>query len=346
VSCLTFCDAITLHCLNHDSRGHHAAWVGTQGLTMAWIFGTRGHDTMRGSTGDDLFFNSIGDDTMYGGYGNDTFYSGPGADNFFGEGGNDTVDYSAGAQAATPTWLGVDGVIVSLAEGWGVAATETGYDHYSSIENVTGSNYSDFIIGDGNANIIRGLSGNDFISGGGGADTLNGGNGIDWLGYDGSASRVVVDILNNTASGGDATGDTISGFENLSGSSFSDILSGTNGENIINGHGGNDTINGRGGNDTINGGEGNDTLTGGSGADTFVFDENTNSGSDVIKDFAAGDRIHFNYDGNGGFTTSYTFDTSTNGFDVTFDFANAGSVLLDNVAIGDLTAALNSVDFV
>ncbi len=80
-----------------------------------------------------------------------------------------------------------------------------------------------------------------------------------------STARVVVDLLNNTASGGHATGDSISGFEDSTGSRYSDVLSGGNDDNRINGGRGADSINGRGGNDMINGGEGNDVLTGGSG---------------------------------------------------------------------------------
>ncbi len=251
---------------------------------MAIRNGTAGNDTLTGTNDADFFFAGAGDDTMFGGYGNDTFYASAGQDFMFGESGSDTVDYSAVTEQ--PSFLGFNGVYVVLQEGWGAELGTSARDYYSSIENVTGSNFNDAIQGDGNANIIRGLNGNDFIEGAGGADTLEGGNGIDGLIYATSNARVVVDLLNNTASGGHAAGDVISGFENLAGSSYSDILSGTNGANIIEGGEGNDAINARNGNDTIDGGRGNDVLTGGSGFDTFVFSTfDDNTGTDRIMDF-------------------------------------------------------------
>jgi hypothetical protein len=76
--------------------------------------------------------------------------------------------------------------------------------------------------------------------------------------------------------------DTLSGFENLTGSQFDDILSGTSGAN---------TVIGGAGNDKITGGGGSDVLVGGAGADTFIFKtvpDSAPSLSDVITDFLAG----------------------------------------------------------
>jgi Ca2+-binding RTX toxin-like protein len=268
-------------------------------MAMAIRNGTAGNDTLNGTSLDDSFFSGDGDDTMFGGAGNDTFYASAGQDFMFGGSGSDTVDYSAITEQ--PSFLGFNGVYVVLQDGWGGEMGASAPDYYSSIENVTGSNFNDAIQGDGNANVIRGLAGDDFIEGMGGADTLEGGTGNDGLIYTHSNARVVVDLLNNTASGGHAAGDVISGFENLAGSDFNDILSGTNGANILEGGDGNDTINGRGGNDTIRGGDGNDILTGGSGADTFVYYENFySSGTDRITDFNVhSDTIRFDVDGNG-----------------------------------------------
>lgn len=52
-----------------------------------------------------------------------------------------------------------------------------------------------------------------------------------------------------------------------------------------------DTIYGNGGNDTITGGQGSDTIWGGAGNDRFVFTDARTIGSDLIKDFATGDKI-------------------------------------------------------
>jgi Ca2+-binding RTX toxin-like protein len=315
---------------------------------MAWYYGTRNNDTMRGGNGDDLFWGNDGNDTLFGGSGNDTFYGGAGEDFFFGEFGNDTVNYASATQAQN-SFFGWNGVYVNLEDGLGGEISGTTLDHYSSIENVTGSNFNDGIIGDDNANVIRGLGGDDFIVGQGGGDTLIGGDGIDTVSYYGSSARVVVDLLSSTASGGDATGDVISGFENVNGSELNDILSGSNGANVLKGSGGADTINGRGGNDTIDGGAGNDRLTGGTGSDTFVYHDWMNNGVDLITDFNVDvDRIRLDTlgDAPGSFTISAAFDIFSNTFDVTVNFGEDGRVVLDNIAIGDLGDVASRIDIV
>jgi Ca2+-binding RTX toxin-like protein len=317
-------------------------------MAMAWYFGTRGNDTMRGGNNDDFFWGNAGNDTLYGGFGNDTFYGGAGEDFFFGESGNDTVNYSSATQAETSVF-GWNGVYVNLADGLGGEISGDTLDHYSSIENVTGSNFNDGIGGDGNANIIRGLGGDDLIVGMGGGDTLVGGDGIDTVSYYGSNARVVVDLANNTASGGHATGDVISEFENLIGSEHNDILSGNNGANVIEGSSGADTINGRGGNDTIEGGTGNDRLTGGSGADTFVYHDWYDNGADVITDFNVDvDRIRLDTlgDAPGSFALTTVFDITTHTFDVTVHFGTDGRVTLDNIAAGDVGDIASRIDIV
>jgi Ca2+-binding RTX toxin-like protein len=317
-------------------------------MAMAWYFGTRNNDTLRGGNQDDHFWGNAGNDTMFGGAGNDTFYGGSGEDFFFGEFGSDTVSYASTAQQ-TDTFFGYDGVVVMLEEGIGGETGAADPDRYSSIENVTGSNFKDLILGDGNANVIRGLGGDDGIEGKGGADTLDGGDGIDMVGYNSSNARVVVDLLNNTASGGHATGDVISNFENVQGSAFNDILSGTNGANEILGGGGADTLNGRGGNDILSGGAGNDRLTGGSGGDTFRFLEWVSNGTDRITDFnVAQDRIEFDtVDGNGTFDISMSFDVFSNTFDVTVSLGNDdGTIILEDIAIADVGNIASRIDIV
>ncbi|MDP1699424.1 MAG: type I secretion C-terminal target domain-containing protein, partial [Aestuariivirga sp.] len=66
-----------------------------------------------------------------------------------------------------------------------------------------------------------------------------------------------------------AGSDTVSGFENLTGSAFNDKLTGNSGNNIL------------------HGGAGNDILNGGAGADTFDF-SSLMDGSDIITDFTTG----------------------------------------------------------
>ena len=67
--------------------------------------------------------------------------------------------------------------------------------------------------------------------------------------------------------------DFISGFENVTGSDFNDILTGDSGTNLIFGGAGNDTINGGDGDDILNGGNGDDKLDGGNGTDTATYND-------------------------------------------------------------------------
>ena len=176
---------------------------------------------------------------------------------------------------------------------------------------------SDSLTGGSGADTLTAGTGDDTVQGGAGADSLSGGDGTDWLDYSGSSAGVTVDLSTNSASGGDAAGDTISGFENLTGSGFDDTLTLSNtagqvnagdGADSVQGGTGNDTLFGEGGNDTLvgndgadslnggagadslsggtgsdtlNGGDGSDTLTGGTGADTFIADGT----ADLITDF-------------------------------------------------------------
>ena len=63
--------------------------------------------------------------------------------------------------------------------------------------------------------------------------------------------------------------DTLTNFENLTGSTCNDTLTGNTGANTLSGLAGNDTLNGGAGNDTLSGGAGNDTLNGGAGNDAM-----------------------------------------------------------------------------
>jgi len=116
--------------------------------------------------------------------------------------------------------------------------------------------------GTGNDSIIGG-TGNDTIEGGPGADILSGGTGTDILSFASSSGAVTVNLATNTVSGGDATGDTITGFEDFIGSAFADTFTGTTGSNSICGGMGNDTLTGAGGQDRFKwlSGDGSDTIT-------------------------------------------------------------------------------------
>ncbi|MBB3134049.1 serralysin [Rhizobium pisi] len=170
----------------------------------------------------------------------------------------------------------------------------------------TGTNGNDIMPHTGQSNggneTFKGLAGNDVLKGGAGADVLDGGYGNDTASYEGSSSGVNVNLATGAASGGHATGDKIVSIENLTGSSYDDVLTGgNNGGNVLNGGAGADKLDGGAGADKLNGGDGADVLIGGSGkdimtgglsSDTFVFKAATESASgsnrDIITDFQHG----------------------------------------------------------
>jgi Ca2+-binding RTX toxin-like protein len=178
-----------------------------------------------------------------------------------------------------------------------------------------GASENDVFAGDLGNDVISGGEGNDNLSGGGGDDTLEGGAGADTLDggedsvtadhaalqgnglsaygdtirYVRSSQGVTIDLDTHSASGGDATGDTIvyttiegqevSTIENVVGSEANgDFLYGDDRANRLVGLGGNDQLEGRGGDDLLIGGAGADTILGGAGDDGIAGD----AGDDVL----------------------------------------------------------------
>ncbi len=325
--------------------------------------GTQTDDEIIGSSFNDVINGRGGNDVILAGNGNDVIDGGAGADSMNGGADTDTVTYANAPSDASGNW----GVSVNLFRGqgsWGDAEGDT----YTSIENVTGSQFVDALMGNSGNNVLNGLGGNDVISGGAGADTMDGGAGVDMLSYFYFANSygaampqstgVFVNLATNTAFGGHAEGDVISNFENVRGSAGSDTLIGSNGDNTLEGYTGNDTIDGAGGRDTlwgdsgndvirggsgddfIAGGSDNDTLTGGTGADMFFFNilDPYAPGVDRIMDFEHGvDRIRFDIEGNGNFA-ELNFTQSGGSTIITYDDV-PGSLTLVGVEMAELTAS-------
>ena len=75
------------------------------------------------------------------------------------------------------------------------------------------------------------------------------------MSYEHAAAGVTVSLAVTAAQNTWGAGtDTLSGFENLTGSAFNDVLTGSSGVNVLIGLNGNDTLNGGGGADTMIGG--------------------------------------------------------------------------------------------
>jgi Ca2+-binding RTX toxin-like protein len=122
-----------------------------------------------GGGGNDWLVGAGGNDDLVGGFGDDMLDGGSGADILDGGPGSDTAHYG---------WS-PGGVWASLAYG-GFTGDAAG-DSFASIENLTGSGFTDFLQGDDGDNRLSGLGGDDWLWAEGGNDTLEGGTGIDAL---------------------------------------------------------------------------------------------------------------------------------------------------------------------
>jgi uncharacterized repeat protein (TIGR01451 family) len=126
------------------------------------------------------------------------------------------------------------------------------------------------------------------------ADHLTG-SGTSTVDYSNSPTGVTVDLTNNpgteSASGGWATGDVISGFENVIGSSLGgNTLTGASGgsSSLVGGSSGTDTLIGAGGHNVLIDLGATDTMTGGAGGNNlFVFENPLSGHTATITDFSA-----------------------------------------------------------
>ena len=192
------------------------------------LFGRSGWDTMMGGDGDDILRGDSGRDVLNGGEGNDMLFGGEGNDTLRPGAGDDVIQ--AGADSDELTYDDAPGPVIIDAK----ARTATGHGSDSwtgRVENVTGSEFDDHLIGrstgpDGFGMGLRGGGGNDLIEGSAAYDLIVGGAG-------------------------------------------DDMLFGRHGDDVIRTNGGTDTVYGGKGDDDIRAGTGSDTLYGQGGEDIF-----------------------------------------------------------------------------
>ncbi|MGF7148800.1 Ca2+-binding RTX toxin-like protein [Sphingomonas zeicaulis] len=248
----------------NDQTGIKLAGLADGGFVASWTdFSGQGGDTNGSSVKARTFSSAIsgtaGSDNLTGTSGFDTLLGLDGDDRIEGLAGNDRIDGGNGSDTASYA-SAESSVTVSLAITESQVTGGAGRDTLISIENLVGSRFNDVLTGNPSANIIEGAAGSDRLDGAGGVDTLS---------YIGAAARVSVNLSLITAQNTIGAGiDTLSGFENLTGSAFNDTLTGAADVNRIEGGLGNDIINGLAGNDVLIGGDGNDTLMGGAGDDS------------------------------------------------------------------------------
>jgi Ca2+-binding RTX toxin-like protein len=276
---------------------------------------------LTGSAFDDILTGDANANVIIGGAGNDIINGG---------GGNDTLDGGTGVNTVSFAWA-TQGVTVSLALQGSAQTTGVGSDTLTNFQNLTGSAFNDILTGDANANVIMGGAGNDIIDGHGGNDTLDGGTGVNTVSFASASHGVTVSLaLQGSAQTTGVGSDTLTNFQNLTGSAFNDTLTGDSNANVISGGAGNDII---------NGGGGNDTLTGGTGADTFVFSPNQ-AGTATITDFthSQGDKIDVS-----AFSTIVSLTNvlaHATQVGVNTQITLGGTVIiLDNISLSSLTSA-------
>ena len=251
--------------------------------------GLGGNDTLQGNDGYDRFYGGAGNDTLDGGNGKDyAIYSDATAEvnvnlatgvamgdvsvgtdtlisieaivgsnfndtligsdaqtsvvneQFSGLAGNDLIDGQGGIDRLyyrnAPSSVTVNLITGTASDGFG------GTDTLLNIENIQGSNFNDSLTGNAQNNMFWGEGGNDLIDGQGGFDMVS---------YWDDTAGVIVNLTTGTASDGFGGTDTLLSIENVTGSSYNDIVIGDAGDNLFSAIGGNDLIDGLSGIDTV-----------------------------------------------------------------------------------------------
>ncbi|MFZ5962218.1 M10 family metallopeptidase C-terminal domain-containing protein [Thalassococcus sp. BH17M4-6] len=217
-----------------------------------------------------------------------------------------------------------------------------------NIENLTGTAYNDWLIGNGGSNVIRGLAGDDVLAlaeaNVGAIDTLDGGADTDTADFSDFNAAVWVDLA--YTAGLEAwtrdTGSALPGvgpwreiadledIENVTGTDFDDWLAGDDGNNVL------------------RGGDGSDVLTGRGGVDEFIFDfaSGGTAQTATITDFDLGtDVLTVNGQSEDAFYASSTFVSMTDGGgpDTTITLSTGDSLILEDVTVAEIEAHYASV---
>ncbi len=304
--------------------------TGTAGQDI--ILGLGGNDTLNGGDGNDWLDGGAGTDTMNGGLGDDTYVVNAAGD-VVNEDGNEGIDTVRSSVIRT---LGNNQENLVLTGAGNIAGTG------NALDNV--------ITGNGGNNILTGNAGNDLVDGGAGNDTLRatvndgndvytGGAGTDTLNLSATSANANVNLdtaawtvngqalAASTATSTQIGTDSLSGIENVTGSSGSNILVGDSLANMLQG---------LGGNDTLVGGAGADQLIGGAGNDTASY-ETAAAGvsATLVLGLKTGDALGDTYNGIENLTGSAYDDTLT---------GNGGANILDGGAGIDTLSGGNGND--
>jgi Ca2+-binding RTX toxin-like protein len=181
---------------------------------MSIVRGTDGNDVKDGTEAPDIMNGFGGDDELHGKGGNDNINGDAGNDQLFGDDGNDLLDGGLDEGADKDTLDGGIGIdtasysqvqhkmTIDLVKGTAVGLDLNNTDTLVSIENLTGTNFADELVGDGAANLIQGADGADEINGAGGADRLSGNGGNDTLNGGANADTLIGSLGVDKLTGG------------------------------------------------------------------------------------------------------------------------------------------------
>ena len=291
-----------------------------------------GFEKLTGTSFNDTLHGNSGNNTLDGGNGNDALFYNGGLDILNGNTGSDTADFSQNGSSVFVDLAG--GGFEARSNGTSNAATGNNVDiaDLQSIENLTGSIFSDVLRGDSRGNTIDGGNGADILDGRGGSDTLKGGLGGDSYDFRAQAGATGADrifdesgadrLLVNNFIGLSALRDgndivvslptgSVRVLDHFNGHAVENVVD-ANGRSvvlavgniggpvggIIAGTRGAETLEGRGGDDLLFGNGGNDHLLGGDDNDLLDGGQGRDrldggAGDDVLTGGLGGDTFVF-----------------------------------------------------
>lgn len=263
-----------------DAVAGTATGQGTDVLVeVKGLVGSPFADALAGTEQPDLLNGNAGDDTLDGRGRDDTIRLGRGIDRVDAGAGDDTIEDTASCDATSCDpfdapddtidgaegtdmvhYDGPSGVVVDLAAD---TATGLGSDALVSIEDVTGTQRADRLLGDENANHLVPMGGGDYVDARAGDDVVS----------DFSSGQEP-----NELHGGDGD-DSISSHANGS------VVHGEAGDDLLSGGQNDEELYGGDGNDSLYPNAGHDLVDGGAGSDTV---DHTHQQAEVTVDLATG----------------------------------------------------------
>ncbi|MSP82356.1 MAG: hypothetical protein EXQ94_05335 [Alphaproteobacteria bacterium] len=286
------------------------------------IFGSTHNDSLKGNALDNVIDGGVGakSDVIFGEGGDDHLIGSDGNGNSLdGGAGNDLLEGGAGSET-------LDG-----------GADDDQLFGGAGNDNLVGDTGNDDLFGGNNDDVLDGGNDDDVLDGGLGDDSIDGGAGIDTAEFF-SGGAVTVNLATSIATGQGV--DTLTGIENVIGSTAGDTIIGDAAANNLSGNFGNDVINGGGGadivdgsfdNDTLNGQGGNDTVIGGFGANVLI-----GGGGDDLLDGTFGFSDTADYSGGPAVTVNLLTGIATgNGNDTLVFIENVFGSANDDVISGD-----------